>query len=61
VKLRGSLAYLRMILMLKALPVNIERACSCLSTSSAMVMAVSSARFIVCHSGCDYISICVVV
>ena len=47
-KLRGSMAYLRMVLMLKALSVNIERACSCLFESSAMAMAASSARFIAC-------------
>ncbi len=60
-KLSVSMAYLRMVLMLKALSVNIERAGSCLFESSAMVMAASSARFIVCLSGCDFISICVVV
>ena len=52
-KLRGSMAYLRMLLMLKALPVNIERAGSCLLASSDRVMAASSARFIVFLSGCD--------
>ena len=52
-KLRGSMAYLRMVLMMKALSVNIEREFSCLLTSSAKVMAASSARFIVCLSGCD--------
>jgi len=61
VKLRGSMAYLRMVLMLKALSVNIERVGSCLLAFSAKVMAASSARFIVCLSGCDFISICVVV
>ena len=45
----------------KALSVNIERVWSCLLASGAMVMVVSSARFIVCLSGCDLISICVVV
>ena len=51
------MAYLRMVLMLKALSVSIERAGSCLLASSAMVMAASSARFMVCLSGCDLISI----
>jgi hypothetical protein len=55
------MAYLRMVLMLKALTVNIERVWSCLLASSAMVMAARSARFMVCLSGCDFISICVVV
>jgi hypothetical protein len=54
------MAYLRMVLMLKALLVNIEREFSCLLASSAKVMAASSARFIVCLSGCYFISICVV-
>ena len=48
-------------LMLKALSVNIERVRSCLLASSAMVMTASSARFIVYLSGCDFLSICVVV
>ncbi len=60
-KLRGYMAYLRMVLMLKALSVNIERDLSCLLASSARVMAASSAWFIVCLSGCDFISTCVVV
>ena len=60
-KVRGSMAYLRIVLMPKALSINIERECSCLLASSAMVMAASSARFIVCLLGCDFISICVVV
>ena len=60
-KLRGSIAYLRMILMVKAVSVNIERAFLCLLSSSARVMAASSARFIVCFSVCDFISICLVV
>ena len=55
------MAYLRMVLMLKALSVNMERLWSCLLASRARVMAASSARFIVCLSGCDFISICVVV
>ena len=56
-KLRGSISYLRMVLMLKALSINIEREFSCLFSSSARVMAASSARFIACLSGCDFISI----
>ena len=55
------MAYLRMVLMLKSLPVSIERVCSRLLASSAMVMAASSARFMVCVSGCYFISIWVVV
>ena len=53
----GSMAYLRMVLMLKALSVSIERVCSCLLASSAMVMAASSALFMVSLSGCVFISI----
>jgi hypothetical protein len=49
VKLNVHMAYLRMVLMLKALSVNIERTGSCLSESSAMVMAASSGQFIVCQ------------
>ena len=60
-KLRGSMSYLRMALVLKALSVNIERAVACLLAYSALVMTASSARFIVCLSGCDFIPICVVV
>ena len=60
-KLRGCIAYLRMVLMLKALSVNIERVWSSLLASSAMVIATSSARLIVCLSGWDFNSICVVV
>ena len=60
-KLWESMAYLRMVLMTKALSVNIEREFSCLLASSASVMTASSAQFIVCLSGCDFISICVVV
>ena len=55
------MAYLRMVLMLKALSVNIERVWSCLLASSARVMAASSARFMACLSDCDFMSICVVV
>ncbi len=58
----GSMAYLRMVLMLKALSVKIERVWSCWLASRARVMAASSARFmLVCLSGCDFISMCVVV
>ncbi len=57
----GSIAYLRMVLMLKALSVSIERVCLFLLASSTNVMAASSARFLVCLSGCDFLSICVVV
>ena len=59
-KLRGSMAYLRMVFMPKALYANIERMWSSLLASSAMVIATSSARLIVCLSGWDFISICVV-
>ncbi len=55
------MAYLRMVLMLKAISINIERVWSCLLASSARVMAASSAQFMVCLSGCYFISICVVV
>jgi hypothetical protein len=58
---KGSMAHLRMVLMMKALSVNIERVWSCLLASSAMVIATSSTRLIVCLSGWDLISICVVV
>ena len=60
-KLSGLMAYLRMVLMLKALSVRMERVWSFLWALSAKVMAASSARLIVCLSGCDFISICVVV
>ena len=59
-KLRGSMSYLRMVFMLKALSVNIERVWSCLLESSTIAVAANSARFIVCLSGYDVISICVV-
>ena len=55
------MAYLLMVLILKALSVSIEREFSCLLVSSARVIAASSARFIVCLSGCDFISMCVMV
>jgi hypothetical protein len=47
--------------MLKALSVSIESVWSFLLASSAIFMAASSARFMVCLSGWDFISICVVV
>ena len=50
-----------MVLMLKALSVSIERVWSFLLASIARVMVASSARFMVCLSGCDCISMCVVV
>ncbi len=50
-----------MVLMLRALSVNIERVWSCLLASSARVMAASSAPFMVCLFGCDFILIYVVV
>ena len=59
-KQSGSMAYLRMVLMLKALSARIERVWSSLLASSAMVIAASSARLIVRRYGWDYISICVV-
>ena len=55
------MAYLRMVLMMSALSVDIERVFSCLLDYIARVMAASFARFMVCLSGCDFISICVVV
>jgi len=45
------MSYLRMGLMLKALSVSIERDWSSLLASSAMVIAASSARLIVCRYG----------
>ena len=60
-KLIGTMVYLGMVFMLKALSVNIERVWSGLLASSDMVIAASSDRLIVCLSGCDFISICVVV
>ena len=50
-----------MVLMLKALYVKMARVWSCLLALRARVMASSSARCMVCLSGCDLISICVVV
>ena len=55
------MSYLRMVLMLKALSINMEKKSVCLLASSARVIAARSARFIVCFSGCYFISICVVV
>jgi hypothetical protein len=55
------MAYLRMVLMLKALSVRIMMEWSSLFDSSAMVMAASSARLIVCLSSCHLISMCVMV
>ena len=56
------MAYLRTVKMFKALLVNIERVrSSSLLASRAMVIAASSARLIVCLSGWDFISICVLV
>jgi hypothetical protein len=60
-KLRGSMTYIRIVFMLKALSANIERVWLSLLASSAMVIAGSSARLMVCLSGWDSISICVVV
>ena len=57
----GSMSYLCMVLMLKTLSVNIERVWSSLLASIALVIAASFARFIVCLSGWDFISVCVVV
>ncbi len=55
------MAYLRMVLMLKALSVSIDMAGLSLLASSAMVIAASSARLTVCLSNWDFISICVMV
>ncbi len=55
------MAYLRKVLMLKTLSVKMERVWSVLLALRAMVMAASSALLIVCLSGWDFISICVVV
>jgi hypothetical protein len=49
------MAYLRMVLLLKALSLNIVRAFSCLLASGTRVMAASSAPFMVCLSGCEFI------
>ena len=55
------MAYLRMVLMLKAMSVRMARVWSHWLALRARVMAARSARFMVCRSGCDFISICVVV
>ena len=60
-KLRGYMVYILMVLMLKALSVNIESLWLCLLVSIAMVIAASPARLLVCLSGWNFISICVVV
>ena len=52
-KLSGSMAYLRTVLMMKAISVRIEMVWSSLFVSSARVIAASSARFIVCLSSWD--------
>ena len=51
VKLSGSMVYLRMVLILSALSVRIERVWSSLLVSSAKVMAANSAQSMVCLSG----------
>ena len=60
-KLSGSMAYLRMVLILKVLSIRIEGVWSSLSTPSARAIAACSARLIVCLSDWDFISICGVV
>ena len=60
-KLRGSMSYLRIVFMPKALSVNIKRVWSSLLASSVVVIAASSALPMVRLSGWDFISICVVV
>ena len=50
-----------MVFMLKTLSVNMERVWLFLLAFRARVMAARSARFIVCLSGCYFISIYVVV
>ena len=59
-KLMGSMAYIRIVLTIKTLSDRIEWVRSILLDSSAMVIAASSARLIVCLSGWDFISKCVV-
>ena len=61
IQLSGSMAYLRMMLMLKALSVMIERVGLHLLVSSASVIAAISDRMIMCGSGYDLISMYVVV
>jgi hypothetical protein len=60
-KLSGFIAYLRMMSMLKALSVRIERIGLHLLMSKARVIAASSARLIVSRSGCDLILMYVIV
>jgi len=50
-KLCGYMAYLRRVLMMKELSVRIESVWSSLLASSAIVIAASSARLILCVSG----------
>ena len=47
--------------MIKAMSARIKRIGSCLCWSSGVVMAASSALLMVCLSGCDFISMCVMV
>ncbi len=53
VNLRGSMVHLRMVLVPNTLSVGIERMWSCLLASSAMAIAASSVRLIMCLSGWD--------
>jgi hypothetical protein len=55
------MAYLRMVLILKRLYVRIERVGLPLLASSAREIVTSSAMLIVCRSGYDLISVCVIV
>jgi len=55
------MTYFPKVLMLKALSVRIERVWLILLVSRAMMIAASYARLIVCRSGCDLFSICLVV
>ncbi len=55
------MAYLRMVLMLEALSDKMASVWSCWLALRAKVMAASPTRFLMCLSGCDFISICVVV
>ena len=54
------MAYLRSVLMLNAMSLDMERVWLRLLVSSAKAISVNSARLIVWRSGCDLISICVV-
>ncbi len=49
------------LLMLKTMPMRIYRDGSCLWRSSAVVKAINYALLMICLSGCDFISMCVVV